>query len=106
MVTDPNSSAINAPRRGVISSQQARKRNMTLGLSLFAVYTALYSAFVIANAFYPDAMEARPWGGLNLALISGFGLICMAIVLAFIYGAFSRTGNDGITGTGSDGVQR
>ena len=58
----------------------ARKQNMRLGLSLFVLYTALYGAFVLASAFYPDVMEIRPGGGLNLALLSGFGLILVAIL--------------------------
>ncbi len=68
----------------------ARKQNMQLGLSLFALYTALYGAFVLTSAFYPDVMEIRPGGGLNLALLWGFGLIVVAILLSFVYGMFSR----------------
>ncbi len=72
-----------------------RKQNMRLGLGLFGCYTALYGAFVVASAFYPDVMETRPGGELNLALLSGFGLIVVAILLSFIYGLCSR-----VTGKG------
>lgn len=68
----------------------ARRYNLRLGLTLFLVYLGLYSAFVLVNAFAPSWMEWRPWGGLNLALLSGFGLILIAIVMAFLYGLFSR----------------
>lgn len=84
MPTDPSD-------RYLIAAAVVRKRNMRLGLSLFALYTLLYAIFVLVNAFYPAAMELRPWGGLNLALLSGFALIGVAILFAFIYGVFSHT---------------
>lgn len=68
----------------------ARQQNMRLGMGLFAVYLILYAGFVFASAFYPNSMEWRPMGGLNLALVWGFGLIIAAILLAFIYGIFSK----------------
>lgn len=69
---------------------QARRQNMRLGLFLFASYLTLYTGFVLTSAFYPNSMEWRPLGGLNLALLWGFGLIVAAILLAFIYGVFSQ----------------
>jgi len=68
----------------------ARQQNMRLGMGLFAVYLVLYSGFVFTNAFFPNSMEWRPLGGLNLALLWGFGLIVVAILLALVYGVFSR----------------
>lgn len=61
-------------------------RNSRLGLSLFAVYFALYAGFVLLNTFAPNTMEATPWAGINVAIWYGFGLILAAIVLALIYG--------------------
>ena len=57
-----------------------------LGLLLFAVYLVLYGGFVLLAAFSPQAMEATPLAGVNLAIWYGFGLIVAAIVLALIYG--------------------
>ncbi len=88
MPIDPNADLTTA-------AAAARKQNMRLGLSLFVLYTALYGTFVMVNAFYPHVMETRPWGGLNLALLSGFGLILVAILLAFVYGLFSRVAKAG-----------
>jgi len=68
----------------------ARQQNMRLGMWLFAVYLALYCGFVLTSAFFPNSMEWRPLDGLNLALLWGFGLIVVAILLALIYGLFSR----------------
>jgi uncharacterized membrane protein (DUF485 family) len=63
-----------------------------LGLFLFAVYLALYSGFVLLAAFAPQAMEATPLAGVNLAIWYGFGLIAAALVLALIYGWARRLG--------------
>ncbi len=68
----------------------ARQQNMRLGMGLFALYLVLYSGFVFTSAFFPNSMEWRPFSGLNLALLWGFGLIVIAILLALVYGVFSR----------------
>ncbi len=60
--------------------------NSRLGLRLFALYASCYAAFVLTNAFAADAMDWTPIAGLNLAILSGFGLIVLALVLALIYG--------------------
>jgi uncharacterized membrane protein (DUF485 family) len=57
-----------------------------LGLFLFGLYLALYAGFVLLAAFAPQAMEATPLAGVNLAIWYGFGLIVAALVLALIYG--------------------
>jgi len=57
-----------------------------IALFLFAVYLALYGGFVLLAAFAPEAMEATPLVGVNLAIWYGFGLIVAALVLALIYG--------------------
>lgn len=54
------------------------------GLVLFALYTAVYAAFVVVSAFRPTWM-AETIGGVNFAVLSGFGLIIGAVVLAAIY---------------------
>ena len=50
------------------------------------VYCAAYAGFVVLNAFRPDLMERTPVAGVNLAVLSGFGLILGALVLSLIYG--------------------
>ncbi len=62
------------------------KRNARLGLRFFFVYAAVYLAFVLLNAFSPETMEQTPLAGVNLAVISGLGLIVFAFVLSLIYG--------------------
>jgi uncharacterized membrane protein (DUF485 family) len=64
---------------------QATTQQTRYGLMLFFVYVILYGLFVGLSAFRPDLMSRRPFGGVNLAVIYGLGLIIAAIVLALIY---------------------
>lgn len=61
-------------------------RNARIGIWLFGVYLLLYGGFVLVNTFSPHTMELMPIEGVNLAILSGFGLIIAALVLALIYG--------------------
>lgn len=67
-----------------------RRFNIRLGMTLFVIYLALYLGFVLINAFRTEWMEVTTLGGLNLALVYGFGLILAALLLALIYGWFCR----------------
>jgi uncharacterized membrane protein (DUF485 family) len=80
-------------------------RNARIGLVLFVLYAACYAAFVFVSAFAPDWMDVKPFAGLNLALLSGFGLIVLALVLALLYGVMADRQPSGIAG-GSEGVTR
>ena len=60
-------------------------RNARIGLALFFVYLALYGGFMALSAFYLETMRSTPFGGVNLAILYGFGLIVGAIVLALLY---------------------
>ena len=65
-------------------------RNARYGLILFAVYLVLYATFVLVSAFAPGVMERTPVAGVNLAILSGFGLISAAMLLALVYGWLCR----------------
>jgi len=60
-------------------------RNARYGLLLFVVYVLLYAGFMGLSAFEPQLMSRTPFGGVNLAIIYGFGLIVAALVLALFY---------------------
>lgn len=62
----------------------ADKKSM-LGVKLFFVYTIIYFGFVIIGVFFPDLMGTYIIGGQNLAIVYGFGLIILAIIMGFIY---------------------
>jgi uncharacterized membrane protein (DUF485 family) len=60
-------------------------RNARYGMILFLFYLAIYSGFVGLNAVSPSFMDWTPAWGLNLAVIYGFSLIVIAMILALIY---------------------
>lgn len=69
-------------------------RHSRLGLILFFLYLLLYGGFVLLNTFSPETMELTPVAGVNVAILYGIGLILAALVLALIYGIFSRPSED------------
>lgn len=56
-----------------------------LGAWMFVLYALVYAGFVVINLVRPGAMEAVVFGGLNLAVVYGFGLIIFALLLALVY---------------------
>jgi len=62
-------------------------RNARIGMVLFVIYFILYVAFILWNVFAPNVMgENLPmFGGPNLAIVTGVGLIFAAIALSLIY---------------------
>jgi uncharacterized membrane protein (DUF485 family) len=56
-----------------------------LGLCLFWIYVALYGGFMALVLVRPDLLSRRPFGGVNLAILYGMGLIAAAFVLAVVY---------------------
>lgn len=63
------------------------------GLLFFAAYLAFYGGFVLVSAFAPGVLKRQWIAGLNLAVVWGFALIFLALVLSLIYGWLSRTRN-------------
>ena len=62
-----------------------RTYNARLGLVLFAVYLACYVGFVAMAALSQDVMRRPAWGGVNVAVLYGFGLIVGAFVISIVY---------------------
>jgi uncharacterized membrane protein (DUF485 family) len=56
-----------------------------IGIWMFVVYALIYVGFIAINVINPLLMETIIFAGLNLALVYGFGLIVLAIILAIIY---------------------
>ncbi|MFM7034613.1 MAG: DUF485 domain-containing protein [Planctomycetia bacterium] len=56
-----------------------------IGLALFWVYVLLYGAFMGIVLVRPDLLSWRPFGGVNLAIAAGMGLIAAAFILAVVY---------------------
>lgn len=66
-------------------------RNARVGMALFLLYLALYAGFVLLNAFRPQTMETPAFGGVNLAVAYGSGLIGAALVLSLVYAWICRS---------------
>jgi uncharacterized membrane protein (DUF485 family) len=60
-------------------------RASRMGLALFWIYVALYGGFMMLVLVRPDLLSLRPFGGVNLAITAGMGLILAAFVLAVVY---------------------
>lgn len=58
-----------------------------LGVKMFFGYTAFYILFVLLNVFYPKSMEIMLWGQ-TAAVVWGFFLIILALIMAVIYNHF------------------
>jgi uncharacterized membrane protein (DUF485 family) len=59
--------------------------NAKLGLGLFLVYLLFYLGFMGIAAFNYSLFASAPFGGVNLAILYGMGLILLALVLALVY---------------------
>ncbi len=70
-----------------------------LGLILFAIYGLLYAGFVAINTISPKTMGQVVFAGLNMAVVFGFGLIVLAIVMGLIYNALCTRAEDSMNQT-------
>lgn len=68
-----------------LGKDNASAAKTKLGIILFFVYSLIYAGFVFLNTVSPSSMEATVFIGLNLAVVYGFGLILLAIVMGVIY---------------------
>lgn len=56
-----------------------------LGVYMFIIYVLVYAGFIMINVLSPKLMAALVFAGLNLAIVYGFGLIVLAIIMGLIY---------------------
>ncbi len=56
-----------------------------LGVQMFFVYALVYAGFVLINIIKPIWMEKKIIFDLNLAVVYGFGLIILSLVMALFY---------------------
>jgi len=60
------------------------KKKSRLGLLMFVIYTVVYAGFILINVMDNELMRVNI-GSLNVAIVFGFGLIILALVLAILY---------------------
>lgn len=65
-----------------------------LGVYMFLVYVVIYAGFILINVLTPKLMGVIIFAGLNLAIIYGFGLIVLAIVMGLVYNYFCTKKED------------
>ena len=58
--------------------------NAGLGMGMFVIYLLLYLGFMGIAAFNYELFSI-PFGGVNVAVMYGLGLIVAALILALIY---------------------
>lgn len=71
-----------------IGTDKAAPKKAKLGVKMFIAYTLVYAGFVFIGLTMPELMGMELLSGQNLAIIYGFGLIFLAIIMGFIYNYF------------------
>ncbi len=71
-----------------IETDKAASKKAKLGVKMFLFYTLVYAGFVFIGVARPEWMGLEAISGINLAIVYGFGLIVMAIVMGFVYNYF------------------
>ncbi len=79
------------------SKDKASKFKTRIGIWMFMLYAIIYAGFILINTINP-ALMASDIGGLNLAIVYGFGLIIFALMLAFVYNAICTAAEEEING--------
>lgn len=72
----------------IIETDNSASKKAKLGVKLFFVYTFIYAGFVVIGLTKPELMGLEVIGGQNIAVIYGFGLILLAVIMGFIYNYF------------------
>jgi len=67
-----------------LGKDDASRYKTRLGVKMFTIYTVVYASFVIVNTTNPKVMESIIFGQ-TAAVIWGFGLIILALVMALFY---------------------
>jgi len=65
--------------------ESVTQQKSKLGVRLFFVYLICYAGFVIIGVFEYELLSTTVFGGLNLAVTYGIGLIIFAIILGLVY---------------------
>jgi uncharacterized membrane protein (DUF485 family) len=84
---------------------KASEYKARLGIYLFIFYCIVYAVYVAINVINPQTMGIIVFSGLNLAVVYGFGLIVLAMVMGIIYNAMCTAAEDKMNTAGWEGKQ-
>lgn len=76
-----------------------------IGVVMFIIYSAIYAGFVLINVISPLTMDLIVFLGLNLAVVYGFGLILIALILALIYNRMCGLKEAELAGKNNEGEE-
>ena len=74
-----------------------------LGVIMFAIYAIIYGGFIFINVVNAELMEKIVCFGLNLAIVYGFSLIIIALIMALIYNHLCTKRERALKGKGAQG---
>lgn len=70
------------------SIDYASLKKTKLGIWMFIFYSLVYAGFITIGVFYYELMSKVVFAGLNLAIVYGFGLIILAVLMGIVYDYF------------------
>ena len=79
---------LHEPTNNNIETDKASSRKASLGVKMFILYTLIYAGFVFIGLSKPELMGQKVLAGQNLAIVYGFGLIVLAVIMGFVYNYF------------------
>lgn len=78
---------LHEPANAPSAPDHAIAYKVRLGVILFFAYALVYVGFIAISLYDVTLMDKTVLLGLNLAVVYGFGLIVIALVLALVYNA-------------------
>lgn len=83
----------------------ASDKKAKLGVKFFFIYLFFYAGFVAIGVFNYELLAYPVFGGINLALFYGIGLIVFAVLLGIVYNFFCSRYEDDMNGEESNGEE-
>lgn len=71
-----------------LSHDNASEKKARLGIWFFFLYLFFYAGFVAIGVMNYELLSQKAFGGLNLAVFYGMGLIIFAVLLGILYNYF------------------
>lgn len=69
----------------IFDSDEVSRMKSRLGVRFFFVYSLFYAGFILIGVFNYELLSKELISGINLAIIYGFWLIVLAVVMGILY---------------------